>query len=112
MQRRQSREPDSRHHRYHAYAEDGRAPHAKHSPGEATTKDPWGVRKASRFSRRGTRNAIDPNWAVNILDPSISGVLEKRPGCPRNCSRTAAVTDIPPGSANPSSRAAILTLLP
>src|SRR6516165_8277602 len=82
MQRRQSREPDSRHHRYHAYAEDGRAPHSKHSPGEATTKDPWGVRKASRFLRRRARNAIDPNWAVNILDPSISGVLEKKTRMP------------------------------
>jgi len=82
MQRRQSRDPDSRHHRHNADAEDGRAPRAKHSPGEATAKDPWGVRKASRFLRRGTRDAIDPNWAVNILDPSISRVFEKKTGMP------------------------------
>src|SRR6516225_9676902 len=82
MQRRQSRDPDSRHHRHNADAEDGRAPRAKHSPGEATAKDPWGVRKGSRFLRRGTRDAIDPNWAVNILDPSISRVFEKKTRMP------------------------------
>ena len=82
MPRWQSRDPDSRHHRHHAYAEDARATQAKHASGEETTKDPWGVRKATGFLRRGTRNAINPNWAVNILDPSFTRVFEQETGMP------------------------------
>ena len=101
MQRRQSRDPDGRRHGHHACAEDGRATKAKHASGEATTKDLRGVRRPSRPLRGRARNAINSNWTVNILYPSISCVLEKKTGMPKQLFADGRCDRYPTGLCQP-----------